>query len=206
LSYSFVVKRTSSFIPNYFGILVGEHDRPYFQLDVIPNNVLREDPPFGILRRICSDDIQREPRFLQTGVGSIDRTSLGDLWYADQTEGSLVYIYECSGSAAAFISFRVTDRSVLFIEMIAADQKFKGYGIGSMLMRWAGTFARSCCCTAVELRAHIDRISFYTQFGFEERGEKIDLGDGEVYSLMRKPIIYTGNPVNLMGLRDGRLN
>ena len=71
LSYSFVVKRTSTFIPNYFGILVGEHDRPYFQLDVIPNNILREDAPFGTLRRICSDDVKRDQRFLNTEVASM---------------------------------------------------------------------------------------------------------------------------------------
>lgn len=203
LSYSFVVKRTSIFIPNYFGILVDEHDRPYFQLDVIPNNILQDEAPFGFLRRVCAEDANRTVPFLKTGVSSIDRTSFGDLWYADQTEGSHVFVYECRDCIAGFVSFRI-EETVMYIELIATDEKFRGKNIGGLLMRWAGTYARSCCCTGISLRSHVERISFYERYGFTQAGRADPIvigkdlsGNPEAYILMRKPIIYTGNPMKL---------
>ena len=47
ISYSLIVKRTSDFIPNYFGMLIGEHDRALFQLERLPNNRLQIKRPFG---------------------------------------------------------------------------------------------------------------------------------------------------------------
>lgn len=35
-SYAYVVKRTSEFIPTFFGLMIGEHDRAFFQLEKIP--------------------------------------------------------------------------------------------------------------------------------------------------------------------------
>ena len=207
LSYSFVVKRTSVFIPNYFSILIEEHDRPYFQLDVIPNNLLQEEAPFGILRRISADDVNRSQAFLRTGVASIDRVSLGDLWYSDRKDGARVFLYECDGAIASYISFLINDNNSLYIDLVAADSAFKGRGIGGVLMRWAGTYARSNCCSAIELNAHVDRVDFYRQYGFAviPGAEEIDIGGGEKYILMRKPIIYPGNPVHLRGMQNGRL-
>lgn len=207
LSYSFVVKRTSAFIPNYFSILIEEHDRPYFQLDVIPNNLLQEEPPFGILRRIAAEDVNRSPAFLRTGVPSIDRVSLGDLWYSDRKDGARVFLYECDGAIASYISFLINDNNSLYVDLIAADNAFKGRGIGGVLMRWAGTYARSTCCSAIELNAHADRVEFYRHYGFAiiPGAEPIDIGGGEKYVPMRKPIIYTGNPVHLTGMQNGRV-
>jgi hypothetical protein len=159
ISYAFVVKRTSSLIPNFFGVLIDEHDRPYFQLDQIPNNMLTEASPFGVLRRIALQDVSSTGTFLDTGVPSIDRTSIGDLWYADQTEGSIVFVYEQAGKIVAFISFRVAD-GVMYIELVATDISRRGQGIGGVLMRWAGSYARSQCCTLMRLRSHKDRASF----------------------------------------------
>jgi GNAT superfamily N-acetyltransferase len=201
ITYSFVVKRSSFFIPNYFGILIDEHDRPYFQLDRIPNNLLREEAPFGVMRRISADDAASEKQFLETGVPSIDRTSLGDLWYADQTEGSQVYVYQYEDSVAAFISFKLESLGALYVDIIATDAKYRGRGLGGLLMRWAGTYARSCCCKSIDLRAHVDRLSFYEHYGFTVVGATIEIGAGEAYTLMRKQIIYTGNPVQLVGLQ-----
>lgn len=204
LSFSFVVKRTSIFVPNYFSILIEEHDRPYFQLDVIPNNFLQEEPPFGILRRIAADDVNRQPAFLRTGVASIDRVSMGDLWYSDRKDGARVFLYECGGVVAAYISFYINDQNSLYVDIIAADEAFRGQGLGGVLMRWAGTYARSTCCSAIELNAHADRVDFYRHYGFSivAGAEAIDIGGDEKYILMRKPIIYTGNPIYQTGMQN----
>jgi ribosomal-protein-alanine N-acetyltransferase len=197
VSYAFVVKRTSIFVPSFFGILIDEHDRPYFQLDRIPNNMLTDASPFGVLRRIASSDVCAVGAFLNTGVPSIDRTSIGDLWYADQTEGSIVFVYEQEKKIVAFISFRIAD-DVMYIELIATDKTCRGQGIGGVLMRWAGSYARSQRCTLMRLRSHKDRVSFYEKHGFEKTGESIDIGDGETYVLMQRKIIYCGNPLKLV--------
>jgi hypoxanthine-guanine phosphoribosyltransferase len=79
-SYSLVLKRTSEFIPSFFGLLIGEHDRVFFQLDELPNNRLftqkatqpGKSVPIGILRLLREDDVDRKPDRLQVGVPSID--------------------------------------------------------------------------------------------------------------------------------------
>jgi hypothetical protein len=50
-------------------------------------------------------------------------------------------------------------------------------------------------------------VDFYRHYGFAviPGAEEIDIGGGEKYILMRKPIIYTGNPVHLRGMQNGRL-
>jgi hypothetical protein len=60
LTYSLMLKRSSKVIPTYFGILVEDTDRVYFQLNEMPNNRLCERPPFGILKEIDDDDITKE--------------------------------------------------------------------------------------------------------------------------------------------------
>jgi len=82
LSYSLVVKKTSEFIPNYFGMLIEEHDRVFFQLDKFPNNRLRNKIPFGSLRTLREDDIHRIPNGIRT-------------------QHSNVYVYEVSGQIVA---------------------------------------------------------------------------------------------------------
>lgn len=196
VSYTFVLKKTSCFIPNYFGVLIDEHDRPYFQLQSIPNNLLREQPPFASLRRISADDVTSQPRFIDTNVDSISRTSIGDLWYSDQTEGSIVYVYEHRNVIIGYISFRVSD-AVLYVELIAIDDSCRGKGLGGPLMRWAVSYARATCCTSMRLRAHSERIGFYERLGFQQTGESITISGRERYLTMERKIIYHGNPAKL---------
>ncbi len=37
-SYALVMKHSSGFIPSFWGVTIGDHDRAYFLLDVLPNN------------------------------------------------------------------------------------------------------------------------------------------------------------------------
>ncbi len=83
LSYTLVIKRSAKFVPHYFGVVVGDHDRVLFLLKVIPNNRLyaRKDHPIGFFRRIEPEDAKRPQNCLDTGVASLDKISWGDLYY-----------------------------------------------------------------------------------------------------------------------------
>src|SRR5262249_5211272 len=91
VSYTLMLKRSSSMIPTYFGVLVAEKDRVYFQLEAMPNNRLCEQPPFGVLREVMKDDIGRQ--FGEIGVPFEDIT-IGALLYDKQTKHYHPYIYE----------------------------------------------------------------------------------------------------------------
>jgi GNAT superfamily N-acetyltransferase len=197
LSYSLVVKKTSELIPNYFGMIIEEHDRVFFQLDKFPNNRLRNKIPFGALRALREDDIHRTPNNLDVGVPSIDRMTFADLWYYVKTQNSHVYVYEIAGNIVAYLHFKYQPLGRLFIDLIAADKSVRGLGLGSLLMRWAETFARSSKCLAIELWAIEDRVSWYKSHGFEATGEEMDLGGGEKYARMTRRILYNVKPIEL---------
>lgn len=198
LSYSLVVKITSEFVPCLFGLMIGEHDRAFFQLDRIPNNRLLRKPPFGSVRLLREDDVHRDPDCLICGVQSIDRMSYGDLWYFIKTQGSHVYLYEIGGQVAGYIHFKKTPGNRLFIDLIANGEAYRGKGIGGVLMRWAETFARAARMSAIELWAIEQRVGFYERQGYEPLGDRMDLGGtGEVYHLMRRRLLYNLKPEGL---------
>lgn len=198
LSYSLVVKKTSELIPNFFGILIDEHDRVFFQLEHFPNNRLRTRKPFGVLRTLREDDIRRAPNCLTVGVPSIDKTSFSDLWYYVKTQHSNVYVYEVAGRIVAFLHFKYQNFGKLYLDLIACDASVQGMHIGSILMRWAESFARSAKCVAIELWAIENRVSWYAGRGFEVvTGEIMNLGGGEKYQKMSRRILYNVKPVEL---------
>jgi GNAT superfamily N-acetyltransferase len=198
LTYSLVVKKTSEFVPNYFGMIIEEHDRVFFQLDKYPNNRLRKALPFGSLRTLRADDISRVPNSLSVGVQSIDRMCFADLWYYVRTQNSNVYVYELAGKIVAYLHFKYQSYGKLFLDLIACDLTVQGLHIGSLLMRWAETFARSSKCLAIELWAIENRISWYADHGYEAiPGEILDLGPGEKYQKMSRRILYNIKPIEL---------
>src|SRR5262249_44271724 len=198
LTYSLVVKKTSEFIPNYFGMIIEEHDRVFFQLKQFPNNRLRRTLPFGALRLLRQEDVRRTPSTLNTEVPSIDRTSFGDLWFEVQLHKTNVYVYEVKGLIVACLHFKFQSYGKLMLDLIAADKSVQGLRIGSLLMRWTETFARSSKCVAIELWAIENRVSWYETKGFEKvPNEEVDIGGGEKYFKMTRRILYNVKPIEL---------
>lgn len=195
LSYSLVVKVTSEFVPSLFGMMIGEHDRAFFQLDRIPNNRLLTRPPFGSIRLLREDDIKRTPDYVVCGVPSIDRLTFGDLWYYIKTQGSQVYLFELGGRVVGFIHFKQLAGNRLFVDLLASHREVQGQGIGGVLMRWAETYARAARLSSVELWAIDDRVAFYEWLKYEKTGETMDLGGaGELYHHMRRRLLYNIKP------------
>lgn len=207
ITYSLIIKRTSSFVPSYFGLVIDEHDRAYFQLEVLPNNRLHKAAPVGTLRKVRNADAHRQDRKLDTGVPSIDGITLGDLYYECHTKGSHAYLYEVDGKLAGVLHFKFTAQNTLFIDLVATDQAYRGQSLGIALMRWAETYARVSKCSAIELWAIEDRVSFYEHQGFTRTTDvPLDLGFGEIYHRMRKPILYNVKPSELADLHPHPLS
>jgi GNAT superfamily N-acetyltransferase len=193
MTYSLVLKRTSEFIPSFFGLLIDEHDRALFQLEKLPNNRLQT--PFGYLRAINADDVKRTPNSLQTGVASIAKITFGDLYYDKIAHDGLVYVYEQGNEIRGYIHFTCQPHGVLAVDTILTDQGHTGKGIGGAMMRWAETFARSRRCTSIELWSIENQREFYRNQYFEFTGdEPVNLGDGETYYRMSKRVLYNVKP------------
>lgn len=189
VSYSLVIKRGTSFVPNYFGLVIGDHDRALFLLNKYPNNRLCRKPPFGTLRALSEQDVHK-PQSVNSGVTSIDNVTWGDLLYDKVTKGASVYLFENAQSIMGYISFRVVRQNTLFVDAIVVDKSLHGVGLGGMLMRWAETSARSLNCCGIELYAIEERKGTYEKLGFSDMGHKVlDLGN-EKYWLMNRKLLY----------------
>lgn len=187
-SYSLVVKRGACFIPNVFGLLIDNHDRACYLLKIIPNN--RLETPFGILRKISEEDVQRKQKKLKSGCGleSLDKTSWSDLWYEHKVHSTHVYIFEQNNEICGFISFLLNNDTVL-IDAVAVDKSTHKKGIGGSLIRWVENFARSSNCSSITLWAINERKSFYQDMGYELTSQELDLGE-EKYTMMRRELLY----------------
>lgn len=192
LSYTLVIKRGSKFLPHYFGVVVGDHDRVLFLLDSIPNNRLfaGKDAPVGFFRRIEPEDAKRAQDCLDTGVASLDKISWGDLYYDHRVNGYDVIVVEHRSQIAGFVKLKIKEGPTLCIDVIANDKAYRGKGVGGALMRYAETIGRAHECRFVELWAIENQVVFYERFKFVKTGESIDTGGGEVYSLMKRPLLY----------------
>ncbi len=187
LTYTLMLKRSSKFIPTYFGVLVTDRDRVYFQLDEMPNNRLAEKPPFGILKEVEQSDYKKE--IIKVG-SPFDTVTIGDLLYDKNTRDYFPYIYELNGKVAGFINFG-KNKTVLFIDAWATAKQFQGKGIGGALLRWAETWGRSNKCDAIQLWAFKPAIKTYHHLGYNFIGDaSMNLGDNQHYRLMGKKLLY----------------
>lgn len=196
LSYGLVVKRTSNFIPSFFGLMIEEHDRALFQLDRIPNNrLITKSFPFGTLRTISESDVRRTPQFLNTGVTSISKIGLADLWYEHKSRGDHVYVYDIAGKVVGFVHFYRKKSNSILVDVLAVDESVRGQDIGGALMRWVENWARCQNLTEIELHSIEGRIGMYERWGYCKVANNVmDLGDGEVYHHMAKRILYNIDP------------
>jgi GNAT superfamily N-acetyltransferase len=196
ISYGLVVKRTSDFIPTFFGLMIQEHDRALFQLDRMPNNrILKKSSPYGALRAISERDIKRSQQTLSTDVESISKITLADLWYAKRSRGDYVYVYEIGGQIAGFIHFYKKGIGAILIDVVAVDNAFQNAGVAGLLMRWAENWARCHNMTEIQLYAIAARVGMYEKLKYLPTGESsLDLGCGESYTPMKRRILYNIDP------------
>jgi hypoxanthine-guanine phosphoribosyltransferase/GNAT superfamily N-acetyltransferase len=187
-SYSLVVRASSSFIPNYFGLLVGDHDRALFLRPMFPNNRLQL---FGCVRKLITND-QTRP-MIASGATFIDKFSWSDLMYETKVDSHRrTYVYEQNGEIKGFISFKLTTGGSVLVDTIGVDKRFHGKDIGGCLMRWAETCARHADCLEMRLWSVEDSVEFYKNQGYKFFGDKMTL-DGTPFHLMGKKVLYNLN-------------
>lgn len=190
ISYSLVVKRGTSFIPNYFGLIISDHDRAYYLLESMPTYPVCCR---GSLRRISAADVQRNPSHIDSQVESIAAITWADLWYETKAKHSNVYLCTQNSSVLGYISFLIADNRWLFVDAVAVDSKYQGLKLGGALMRWAEIFARTHNCTGIVLWAIEDRVGWYSDMGYNLAGEELDLGN-EKYKKMSRKLLYNLKP------------
>lgn len=188
ISYSLVIKNNSLFVPTYFGVVIDEKDRTYFDLDQIPNNRLHDKKALvGTLRVLTEDDADK---VIEVG-DPFKGLCVGDLLYDKETRSSHIFGYEQDSKLIAFLSFRKAGMNV-FIDAIGVEESHRGEGIASAMLRWAETWGRSVRCTGVQLWAYEKAISMYQLFGYKPvTDEWRTLGLGHRYKLMEKPLLYS---------------
>lgn len=189
MTYSLILKRGASFIPNFFALIIDDHDRAFFLLQSIPNNRMMSQ---GVVRRLTQQDVHRTDSHLNAGVASIDGITWADLQYDAVTKSNLVYVYEHKKRICGFISFNGKVGKHVFVDAVAVDKSCHKQGIGGHLMRWAETWARSANCYSMELWAINNRIDFYTGLGYKPTGRLMDLGS-EKYTQMQRKLLYNLN-------------
>lgn len=188
LTYGLVLKSESSIVPSYFGVIIDEKDRTYFQLDEIPNNRLyTKNPPVGVLREITERDVDRQ---IDAVGAPFEDLTVGDLLYAKATNSSRIYWCEHDDAILGFVSFRKIGQ-VVFIDAWATALAHRKKGVGGALLRWVETWARANRCAAIELWAFEDAIDVYEHYSYQYVDtEWKNLGEGQRYKIMRKPLLY----------------
>src|SRR5260370_829005 len=127
LTYALVIKQNAKYVPHYFGVVVGDHDRTLFLLDSIPNNRLfAKDYPRVILRKLTEEDCHTNAS-LDTGLPSMDKIEFNDLLYQKEAHGHEVFVIELDGKIASFVSLKFTVGKML-IDLLATDRAYAGKG------------------------------------------------------------------------------
>jgi GNAT superfamily N-acetyltransferase len=201
-TYSLVIKRGSSLVPTFWGVMIDDTDRIYFLLDRIPNGRLNAEPAADMagnnkkissvhLERLCEDHINREP--ITCGLKCLDRVSWGDRHFDMQAgeNGACTYVLVNGSETIGYMSLHFANPISLFITEIAIDQRFEGRGYGGILMRFADTLARQSNCTWVRLNAVEDKVSFYEKFDYRLISGRapISLDDKKYYPMEHK-VVY----------------
>jgi GNAT superfamily N-acetyltransferase/hypoxanthine-guanine phosphoribosyltransferase len=197
ISYALAVRRGAAIIPNFFGFLIGDHDRVHFLAREFENNRLLA---FGTCRKLAEGDLSRP--MIKCGKSFIDKIAWEDRWYEIVTDPPRqVYLHEQGDRICGFISFRLQDNGSLLIEEIAVDQEFRGRGIGGCLIRWAEHWGRHANCSRVELWALEDRVQWYRDRGYEgvEGSSPLRLPTATFVKL-RKRILYNLQNDDLLGI------
>ncbi|WP_216332548.1 GNAT family N-acetyltransferase [Rhizobium sp. X9] len=198
VSYGLVIKRSTDFVPSFFGLMIGEHDRAYFQFKSIPNHRLRKKGPFGVLRTLEAADAKVTKQKIDAGDNSLSEISLSDLWYAKRGKGEHVYLYELAGEFVGFVHFIATEKSLL-VDALAVEDGHQGKDIGGLLLRWVENWARNHKLAVINLWAIEKELPFYRHMKYQPiAGEEMMELDGENFVKMSRRLLYNIDPEMLM--------
>ena len=200
VSYSLVLKRKSTFVPTFWGLTIGDHDRAYFLLDNIPNNRLRSRFGGAYLRQLVSEDVASLPPML-SGLEAMDRITWADRWFdiqCSERERSTYLLY-VDRDVAGYITFAISERyAALTVDEVAVREDLRGQGLGGALLRWAETTARQVGASELNMWAIEDQVPKYEKLGYATvpgvSSMKLEAKD---YFFMRKRVVYLASPMKM---------
>lgn len=180
------LRRTSSFIPSLWGVMVGEHDRVLLLDNILANNRLTEKLPHVHFRKLCPEDSGKKQVCVR--VPSMDRLTWDDRLFdmSCSEHERCTYLLEVGHKIVGYLTVHGRHRNSLMIDEIAVDKAYQGCGYGGALLRWAETLARFSNHKLLELWAIENEVGFYRKNEYEVVGsESLTLGE-EKYVLMVK--------------------
>lgn len=202
-SYSLVMKRSSMFVPSFWGLMIDDHDRAYFLLNELPNNHFINNAlqnaskngdirtPYFHIRKLDRSDLKR-PR-VKCNLASLDRHEWADMYYEMRnSDGDFwAYVLEVGNTILGYITFALRKGGWLSLETIAVDPRHQGKGYCSALARWAETMARQSRCSEIRLWAIENKTKMYEGMGYKTvtPEDALELDDGK-YIRMTKRILY----------------
>jgi GNAT superfamily N-acetyltransferase len=199
-TYTLVLKRGSQFIPGLWGVMINDHDRAYFQMDMAPNNRLtthlNEKHPYTHLRQLGEADVRKSP--VVTEVASLDRHTWGDRYYdmRESGDGNCTYLLETSNAIVGYVTVHFADH-VLYVDEVAVDVRHRKHGYGGVLMRFADTLTRQQDCWSVRLNAIRDRVEWYQGFGYKVLAGRNPVHvETEEYVPMEKRLVHHVPPMD----------
>jgi N-acetylglutamate synthase-like GNAT family acetyltransferase/hypoxanthine phosphoribosyltransferase len=201
VSYALVIKRGSSFIPTFWGLMIEETDRAFFLLNKIPNHRLvikstsKKKSPVHFQR--LNNDLLSHPK-IQSGVPSMDRMEWSDRYFQmTSTENrTCTYVLQRGPSIVGFVTMHTLSCGALMVDEVVSDPSCRGQGYGGILLRFADTLARQGKCRAVRLLAISNQIDFYEKHEYIRAAavKPIQL-DKEEYHPMEKAVLYHQSPL-----------
>ena len=199
-SYSLVLKRSSSFVPTFWGLTIDDYDRAYFLLDSIPNNRLKSRVAGPYLRRLAKTDIESLPPVV-SGLASMDRITWADRWFDIQTSDRErnTYLLQLGATAVGFVTFVISDsRGTVTVDEVAVSEAMKSRGLGGLLLRFVETMARHLGASELNMWAVDNQVEKYERLGYEKAPSYDSMRlDGNEYFFMRKRIIHHISPVRV---------
>lgn len=204
-SYALVMKRGSSFIPSFWGLMIEETDRAFFLLDEIPNNRLdavghngpsQKKQPQVHLQRL-NEQMLKAP-LLTSGVVSMDRMKWSDRHFQMVVSGHQIctYVLQRGIRIVGFVTLHGLPCGGLMVDEVVTDPEQRSKGYGGILMRFADTLARQGKCRAVRLLAIKNKVEYYEKHEYRKvsDAEPIHLDD-ETYWPMEKAVLYHQSPI-----------
>jgi len=206
-SYVLVIKRGSSFIPTFWGMMMEETDRAFFLLNEIPNNRLdaaghnpegTKKQPLVHIERLNTRMLQSP--CVQSNVKSMDRITWSDRYFQmlSSEYEFCTYVLEHGNKIVGYLTLhRLKENGGgLMVDEVAVDVKQRGKDYGGVLMRFADTLARQGNSSVLRLLAIKNNVPFYKKFGFRlVSGKKPILLDDEEYIPLEKLVLYHQSPV-----------
>jgi hypothetical protein len=172
-TYSLIICRGSTFIPNMWGLTINDHDRACFLCKTIPNNRLSEGGPSVHIRKLSAED-----RSIIEGVGEIfhiDERGLKEMVDANERQESrLTYVIEDGGEIGGYATIEFDSLSKVTVQRLAVRQGAMEDVYAEALMRWSETLGRQADCDKIEIWINRDEVEKYKEWHFECAIERAD--------------------------------